>query len=205
MSFKQVMLTVLAAGAAANPLPFATDIAQHLLDQRMGAITGMAGVPSALSGFGPDTGFYVGPQPDFDCGDTMTQALLQGVACMLYYLDTTDNNRLMYVRGNPKQLEGKITSEGEWKFEADKHQRDLQWYTNEPMKVNDANTFHFRFGSDVSFSAKPAIDYKKVKFLDSIGAEDTAQGRIPAYFFGPVQYDETYDLMCVYVVAPGCD
>eukprot|EP00127_Corallochytrium_limacisporum_P001967 Clim_evm3s91 gene=Clim_evmTU3s91 len=213
MSFKKIILTGLIAVVAANPVPSAKDFNSSVMGQ---AIAAISGTPDIVSGM-PDIGaalvdedrlfIYIGHQPRYQCGQKASSLSEQGVRCALYYIDSSDNNELMYVENNPEHLHGSIKSgDFEWNLTLENREdNDLQWITEESMEINEANTFEFSFGAT---GRNPAIHAKGVSYLDSTVAFDPypyGGTRTTMYYFGPTKFDDTYDLICVYRSVPQCD
>eukprot|EP00127_Corallochytrium_limacisporum_P002071 Clim_evm7s100 gene=Clim_evmTU7s100 len=211
MSFKQIALTGLVAAVAANPAPSAREVVRTALEQRVMAIAGLDPVVFAFGSDSKRSGVYVGPQHGYEDenGKRCRKAVAvieQAIACMLFKLDTTNNNELMVVQGNPKMLYGSIKSgDGNvWEFSDRYFNQTLDWYLPDSMDINEDNIFTFTIGNDDDSGFWPTIEVTK-SFLDSTLSENTPFGRSPLYYFGPKKFDEEYSLLCGYAVSPMCE
>eukprot|EP00127_Corallochytrium_limacisporum_P004923 Clim_evm1s192 gene=Clim_evmTU1s192 len=210
MSFKQVALAGLVAVVAATPAPSTQEVLKAAVKQRAMAIAGVDPVISAIGGVeGKSTGTYAWTQVSFEDenGTECEKAIAlkyQGVACMLFRLDPENNNELLTVEGNPKGLYGSVKSGdgNEWEFTKPDTQ-SLDWYTEESMNVNEENIFTFRIGSDDVDGFWPTFDVSK-KLLESTVAEDSRDGRVAVFHFGPKSFDDEYSLLCGYAAVPTC-
>eukprot|EP00127_Corallochytrium_limacisporum_P002066 Clim_evm2s100 gene=Clim_evmTU2s100 len=201
MLFKQIILTGLVAAVAAHPTPRANELATSLLNQRMLALTGMSPISSVVSGEGQDV--FIGDQKSYYCGLHAKSVSEQGLACALYSIDHDDNNRMMYVEGNPKLLHGKLTSgENVWEIKHDDRNRDLSWNNMEPMNINEANTFSLTLTGEGTDGLEVVDHHYKHSVV--AGEVYSSGERATAYNFGPLKYNEIYDMICVYVAIPQC-
>eukprot|EP00127_Corallochytrium_limacisporum_P002073 Clim_evm9s100 gene=Clim_evmTU9s100 len=204
MLFKNFFLTGVVAAVAASPHNGDVKLIQMSKDQHLRALTGMPAVSSALGRI------HIGPQTTYICGqDKIKYVNRQAVGCLLYFLDANDDGRLFYVMGNPAGLYGKVSSgDNPWDL-TDENQyyvKDLMWFNDEPMDVNDANTFDFSFGADDTCNGfQPFIHVENMSFLDSVVTEDYDGERLSFFFMEPVQFDETYMLSCIYTIVTSCD
>eukprot|EP00127_Corallochytrium_limacisporum_P002075 Clim_evm11s100 gene=Clim_evmTU11s100 len=207
MSFKQIILTGLVAAVAANPAPRAKELARSMLDQRLQAITGMSPIASVVGGEAQDV--FIGTQKTYYCGDKATYISEQGLECAIYYIKPDGNHQMMYVERNALNVQGTLTSgDNEWVLPPNHNGVDLHWNSMDPMNINEENTFNLTLtGEGDVDSGAPGITVTDHSYLGSIvagknyGADDRAAG----YFFGPVAYDNNYDIICVYAAIPQCD
>eukprot|EP00127_Corallochytrium_limacisporum_P002069 Clim_evm5s100 gene=Clim_evmTU5s100 len=205
MSFKQIILTGLVAAAAANPAPRAKEITRSMLDQRLQAITGMSPIASVADGTAQDV--FIGTQKTYYCGDKATYVSEQGLMCAIYYIKPDGNHQMMNVEHNALYVQGTLTSgDNEWVLPPDQKWKELTWDNSDPMNINEENTFTLTLTGDGD-SDTPGITVTGHSYLDSVVTSKIKDrdDRAAGYFFGPVAYDNTYDIVCAYVAVPQCD